>query len=140
MIFVIIGKLGAMTRFLTTSFLIFVVVSCSKEDLTSAAPSLIGNWVHYRSAEEAEIIEINADGTGKVSWYDGVSLQRETKVKTWKIDGNRMSLGNVTFNLSPYDIDEYPTISSTTVIEGFDTLEQGLRYMKLDGLFYTEIE
>jgi hypothetical protein len=129
-----------MTRISFAFFLMVLNTSCSKEDLTSAAPSLIGNWVHYRSAEEAEVIEINADGTGKVSWYDGVSLQRETKVKTWKIDGNRMSLGNVTFNLSPYDIDEYPTVSSSTVIEGFDTLEQGLRYMKLDGLFYTEIE
>lgn len=119
---------------------VFFFISCGKEDLSSSAPSLIGNWIHYRSSTEAELIKINEEGVGKVLWYDGLSLERETKEKTWKIQDNRMYLGTVTFNLKPYDINEYPKTSSITVIEGYDTLFQGLRYIQLNNQYYREIE
>lgn len=120
--------------------LMIFILSCGKEELLDSAPSLVGHWQHYVSETEREVILIEGDGTGKVQWYSGISLKRETKIKTWKIDGNRMYLGNVTFNLKPYDIDEYPQVSSSTTYEGLDTLYQGKSYVVLNDLFYTEIE
>lgn len=119
---------------------LLVLASCNKEELVSGAPSLVGDWIHYNTEAEKEIIYIDSEGNGKVVWYVGNSLERETKVKKWYVEDNRMQLGKVTFNLRPFNIDVFPTTSSNTTIEGYDTLYQGFRYIQLNDKYYREIQ
>ncbi|UKN02045.1 hypothetical protein K6119_00765 [Paracrocinitomix mangrovi] len=114
------------------------VFSCNKESVDAEAPSLIGIWQHNISLTESEVITINQDGTGKVEWYDNNSLRDHTKVKTWYVKDNRLTLGTITFSMQPYDIDEYPKNGSSTIIEGYDTIHTGQRYIKLNATVYTE--
>ena len=120
-----------------TSLLAFLV-SCSKEKLIDEAPSLIGIWKHYHSDEAWDIITINADGTGKVDFFTNSKLREETKVKEWYVKDNRLYLGKVTFSLQPFTISEYPKNASSDVIEGFDTIQNGDRYMQFNQLTFVE--
>ena len=119
-------------------FLLLVIVSCKKEKMIDAAPSMIGTWVHYEAETAWEILIINEDGSGKIIWYTNSKVYRETNVKDWYVKDNALYLGKVTFGVKPYKIDEFPLPSSTTTIEGYDTLVQGQRYCILDDLYFVE--
>lgn len=127
-----------MRRLLIFLFPVLVIFSCGKEDVSTGAPSLIGTWIHYSASDAWEIIYINSEGNGKVEWFTNNKLHKDTKEKTWYIKDNRLTLGKSTFSLAPYDVETYPTQSSNTVIEGFDTLMSGKKYIIMDGRYYKE--
>ena len=114
------------------------LLSCSKEQVLSESPSLIGKWTHYSSTDAWETILIDSDGSGKVWYYTNGKLKEETKTKTWYTEDNRLYLGKVTFSLQPYTISEYPSqISQEQIIE-FDTLPLGGRVLQLNQLNFVE--
>jgi hypothetical protein len=120
------------------SCLVLFLLSCGKEELSGAAPSMIGTWVHYSAVDAWEKISINSDGDGKIEWYTNGKLFRETKNKTWYVKTNRLFFGKATFNVNPYDIKEYPVLSPSTMIDGFDTLLQNRRFCVLDDKNFVE--
>ena len=118
--------------------LMSLLMSCSKEELLTEAPSLVGTWQHYSAEDAWEIIFINTDGTGKVEWYVNNKLNEETKEKNWYTKDNRLYLGKATFSFKPYNIDAYPYYVGTSDNVGFDTLTPGKRIIELNQLHYIE--
>jgi hypothetical protein len=119
-------------------FFILIFVSCGKEKLVDVAPSLIGTWTHYSGMDAWETLYIEESGDGTIKWYTNGKLFKDAKTKTWYVKDNTLYFGKATFSLTPYDIDEYPQMASSTEIINFDTLQMGFRYMKLDGLTFVE--
>jgi len=122
-----------------TFFLLSLVfISCGKEKVVDAAPSLIGTWTHYSAADAWETLFIEESGDGTIKWYTNGKLFKDAKTKTWYVKDNTLYFGKATFSLTPYDINNYPTMISSTEIQNFDTLLIGARYMELDGLTFVE--
>ena len=99
---------------------------------------MIGTWQHYSAADAWEIVIIKEDGLGMVKWYTNNKLFQETKEKVWYVKENKLYLGKVTFSLKPYNIDGYPTTSSTTEIIELDTLTSGAKFIVLNELNFVE--
>lgn len=117
---------------------LIIFTSCSKEEVLSESPSLIGKWTHYSANDAWETVLIDEDGTGKVWFYTNGKLKEETKTKTWYTENNRLYLGKVTFSLQPYTISEFPKMISQEEIIAFDTLVVGARVMQLNQLNFVE--
>lgn len=115
-------------------------LACSKEEVLTETPSLIGKWTHYSASDAWETILIDDNGTGKVWYYTNGKLKEETKTKTWYTQDNRLYLGKVTFSLQPYTISEFPSQVSQEQIVDFDTLTVGSRVMQLNQLNFIEKE
>lgn len=119
---------------------LLILFSCGKEQLSDEAPSMIGRWLHYDATDAWEVVIINEDGTGKVEWYTNNKLHKETKIKTWYVQDNKLYLGKSTFSLSPYDVSQFPVTSSSTIVEGYDTLVQNSRYCVMNNVYFVEKE
>lgn len=126
----------------TSLFLLLsiLIISCKKETVQDAAPSLIGNWKHYSAQSDWHIIHINADGTGTMEWYANGELLEITKSRTWYFKDNTIYFGKIAWNGELYEVLDFPSTSIAESIQLFDTLKAGKRFMKLDKGYYTEFE
>ena len=122
----------------TALFSLLVFVSCKKEKVIDAAPSLVGNWKHYSDEGNYHIIEIYDNSEGKMQWYVDNELEKFTKVRTWYMDDNTIYFGKIALNGELYEVIDFPAVSGSEVIENFDTLKVGNRFMKLDQSYYVE--
>lgn len=127
-----------MIRFLILIVLSGSLVSCKKEKLVDAAPSLVGTWKHYSATANWHIIEIYDNGEGKLQWYVDGKLEKFTKVRTWYMEDNTIYFGKLALNGELYEVIDFPAISGAEVIENYDTLKVGKRFMRLDDGYFVE--
>lgn len=123
-------------RFALIVSVLLIVISCKKEPLLDAAPSLVGKWKHYSAADDWHIIHIKEDGNGSMEWYIDGKLYRDTKERAWFMKDNILHFGKAAFNGELYEVQTYPSISGSTQIKNFDTLQAGRAYIILDGNYY----
>lgn len=128
-----------MKQLLPFAILAVIFLSCKKEKLMDAAPSLVGSWKHYTATDAWHIIHIYNNSEGQMEWYTNGKLYKDTKIRTWYIKGNVIHFGKVALNGELYEVIEYPATNSTEKIELFDTLYAGKKFMQLDKGFYTEL-
>jgi hypothetical protein len=119
---------------------IVTLVSCKKETVLEAAPSLIGTWKHYSSADDWHIIYVYDNGDGKLEWYVDNEIKKETVSRTWYLKDNTIYFGKVALNGENYEVIDYPAICQMQIIENFDTLKLNKRFMQLDEGFFVEID
>jgi len=127
-------------RILVGLLFIAMLISCKKETVADAAPSLIGTWKHYTSADECHIIYIYDNSEGKMEWYNEGQLYDDTKVRTWYLKNNTIYFGKVALNGELYEVLDFPSVSVTETVQLFDTLKAGKRFMKMDTGYYVEVE
>lgn len=121
------------------SLLTAIFISCKKEEVTAAAPSLVGSWKHYSAADAWHIIHIYDNSEGMMEWYTNGKLYKDTKIRTWYMKGNTIYFGKVALNGELYEVIDFPVVSGTQTIELFDTLHAGKKYLKMDTGYYVEI-
>lgn len=118
--------------------LIFLAVSCKKDKLVDEAPSLIGNWTHFETADSGEKIEIKENGFGSITLISNGTAASKTKEREWFVKDNELFFGKAAFNGEFYTIDEYPKIAANDFINFFDTINVGNRYIILNDRYYVE--
>jgi len=119
--------------------IILILVACKKETVLDAAPSLIGTWKHYSSADDWHIIYIYDNGDGKLEWYVDTEIKKETTIRTWYIKDNTIYFGKVALNGELYEVIDFPANCQMQTIENFDTLKVGKQFMQLDDGYFVEI-
>ncbi len=120
-------------------FLCLVAVSCGKEPLMDVSTEMAGTWTHYSNETDHHILYINADGTGKLEWYNDDGLYKDTKVRDWYFKDNTMYFGKTSFNGELYDIIDYPVTAGSGFSNYYDTIPPGARYCILDDVYYVEL-
>lgn len=128
-----------MKKILFIATLFILTVSCKKETVSEAAPSIIGNWKHYSENDAWHIIHIESNSEGRMEWYTNGKLYKDTKTRTWYMKNNTIYFGKLALNGELYEIIDFPVTSTSQTIELFDTLFAGKRYMKLDKGYYVEV-
>jgi hypothetical protein len=121
------------------SLLTVTFISCKKEEVTTAAPSLIGTWKHYSAADAWHTIVIYDNGDGKMEYGVDGKASGFTEIRPWYMKENTLYFGKLTLNGELYEVIDYPVLSSTETIELFDTIYAGKKYMRLDKGIYVEI-
>ena len=116
-----------------------LLLSCNKDPLTEAAPSLIGKWRTYDNEGVGEQVEIYENGNGVIKTFDFDKENTSTKERTWYIKDNELHFGKAAFNGEFYDIDAYPQTAGSILPMGIDSILPGERYTVLDERNYKEI-
>jgi len=116
-----------------------LAISCKKEPVLTAAPSLVGSWRHYSATDAWHTIIISENGDGNMEYgVDGKS-SGYTETRPWFMKENTLYFGKLTLNGDLYEVIDYPVLNSVETIELFDTLHAGKKYMRLDKGIYVEI-
>ena len=100
---------------------------------------MAGTWTHYTNETDHHVLYINADGTGKLEWYNNNGLHQDTKIRDWYIKDNRMYFGKVTFNGEFYDIEQYPITAGSGFSNYYDSIPASSRYCILNDVYYVEL-
>ncbi len=117
---------------------IILIFGCKKTPLNEASETFWGTWTHYTNKVDAHTIYIFEDGTGYMTFTDNNKEGNPTKTRDWYLEDNELFFGKVAFNGQSYEVDKYPTVTFTEIINFNDTVPEGKRYMILDENYYVE--
>lgn len=104
-------------------------ISCKKANRVH--PDLVGTWTHYSGNGNFYKIWIGRSGYGNVVNKTDKGYEIDTQRRVWRVKDDKLIFSS--FKRFVYTIDEYPTIANITLIENYDTIQQGRTYIRLDG-------
>lgn len=122
---------------MTVVFVIFIVsvlFSCQKYKVNKAHPELIGDWIHYTGNGYYYAIYINANGRGSVYEYNVENDGLDTQSHVWLVKDNQLKFARRTWLV--FDIDQYPVMADSAVVNNFDSIPAGRTFMILDGRYF----
>ena len=122
--------------FLLIPISVFVLCfsSCNKEPAHLVDEELVGGWLHIENSNERWSIRINEDSRGDILIYDSLNnfvTKYSENSKKWRVNSTTHTLNHGLYHAS-FIILKYPTIATTEIIDGLDTIQTGETYMILD--------
>jgi hypothetical protein len=118
--------------------LLLFILSCKKKKkVMDVHPELAGTWSHHEKPGSTHWIEIDKDGTGSMEWYENNTFKRDTKTRKWFMEDAYLIFGRGSKKSDEaFHIDQYPDTAAVTFINGYDTVNAGQRYMRLEDRIY----
>lgn len=123
-------------------FLLFSVVSCRKmECVKTAAPELIGDWVHYSENDGFHYIYIEENGKGSMYGVNNHGNNHDTQRRGWFVEDDVLYFSRYSNNASEdkFTIDQYPDVTVNDIHLMYDTIYAGETFMKLNSRYYKKI-
>lgn len=115
--------------------------SCKKKQAAKIDQQLIGNWKHSVHANEHIYIQIEENSRGSLTIYDasGNTLTGSSdQLRKWLIKDDVLHFGRASSKNQRFKIDQYPLISSDTIIINYDTIYPEKSYLILDNNYFVK--
>ena len=116
------------------SVFVISLSSCKKEPAHEVDEEFVGGWLHYETTNERWSIRIDEDSRGDILLYDTLNnfvTKYSENSKKWRVNATTNTLNHGLYHAS-FIIVQYPTIATSEIIDGLDTIPQGETYMILD--------
>ncbi len=115
---------------------ILVIFACQKEPAIELDSNFIGNWKHNRDANKTIILQIEEDSKGYIEYFENGSFKSDTQRRKWLIKKNKLYFGWLAAKDEKFSIDQYPNVASNLIINNYDTIFSGEKYLILDGNYF----
>ena len=119
---------------ISTALCVISLSSCNKEPAHEVDEEFVGGWLHYKNTNESWTIRIDDNSRGSILLYDSLNnfvTKYSENSKKWRVNRTTKTLHHGLYHAS-FIIIKYPSIATTEIIDGLDTIAQGETYMILD--------
>lgn len=129
-------------RYTRLLFLLSIVAigfsSCNKNTVARTKPAMTGKWKHNDSKKKKTHIVIGGDSRGWIEIHYDKSVANEITTKKWFIHNGELRFGRTPERDEIFTINVEPLTASSTIINKFDTVKPGQRYMILNKSIFVE--
>lgn len=124
-------------RIISLLGILLIFVSCKKKPANEIDEHIDGSWRHYYGENWYFDLTIQKNSRGELERYENGMTSGTFKFK-WLIKNNKLYHGWLCGKRDAMEINKYPTIADTIIINNFDTILDGRRYIILDGNYYVD--
>ncbi|GEM_PF-2021286 len=123
------------------SLFLLSIFSCEKKPAIKIDQKLIGNWKHRVNTNEHIYLQIGENSRGSFTIYDtaGKTLKGSSdQLRKWMIKNDVLHFGRTSSKDQRFKINQYPLISSDTIINDFDTIYPENSYLILNDAYFVD--
>jgi len=130
-----------MAKFLSFLSIVFLLSCGKKECVKTAAPEMIGDWVHYSENNGFHYLYIQQNGRGHQYGRNDHGNNVDTQRRGWfiKDDVLHFRRWNDKATSDVFVINQYPVTADSSIYLPYDTIEAGQQFMILNQRYYKKM-